>query len=96
VADADKGLWGYIGKNGAYVIAPQFYEAYSFHEGFAAISIDPNLCGFINKSGKVVVRAQFAMAGNFSEGLANIGVSDSGEKPLPGILGAASFKGKWG
>lgn len=95
VADLDDGLWGYIGRNGAYVIPPQFFEAYSFHEGMAPAEIDSKH-GYIDKSGKVVIKAQFAMVGNFSEGLASVGVSDSNEKPLPGILGAASFKGKWG
>lgn len=89
------GLWGYVGKNGAYVIPARFTEAYSFQEGLAIVS-DGLQHGYIEKTGSIVIKPQYVLADGFSEGLAGVGVSDTNEKPLPGFLGTASFRGKWG
>lgn len=92
----DTGLWGYIGKDGVYVINPEFSMASSFREGLAAVTTRDWERGYIDRAGKFVIKAQFAMVADFSEGLAAVAVRDPGEEPLPGILGTASFKGKWG
>lgn len=54
VQDSASGLWGFIDKTGEYVIAPEYYGAYSFSEGLAAVNIDGKW-GFIDTQGNVVL-----------------------------------------
>lgn len=48
------GLWGYIDKEGNWVLEPQYEEAKSFSNGLAGISKE-GLWGFIDMSGEVVM-----------------------------------------
>jgi hypothetical protein len=58
--------WGFINKNGDYVINPIFDEVGTFQNGLAAYRAD-NKWGFINKNGKVQITAQFKDVKYFSE-----------------------------
>jgi hypothetical protein len=64
------GRFGYIGRDGKYVINPQFDDARPFSGGVAAVKL--HQWGFVDKTGKIVINPQFDEAGDFSEGLAVI------------------------
>ncbi len=72
--------WGYINKQGIWVIPPQFDEVGKFSNGLARIRIDvkwrwlftANQWGFIDQQGKMVIYPQFDDARDFSEGLAAV------------------------
>ncbi len=57
-------LWGFINKEGNYVLEPQFDEAYIVMNGFARIKKDGKW-GFVNDKGIVVVEPQYEDANNF-------------------------------
>lgn len=71
--------WGYMDKKGNMVIDYKFYDAKSFSEGLAAVSISnddldgDNCYGYINKKGEYVIKPQFDDAGSFHEGKAYVG-----------------------
>ena len=69
--------WGYIDKNGTYVINPQFDWADSFAEnGLAVVEVDDKY-GCINKKGNYVINPQFDSVSSFSDnGLAAVKVDD--------------------
>jgi len=67
------GRYGYIDASGSMVIKPQFDDAFTFSEGFAAVSVDDKW-GYIDARGTRVVKPRFLgedLAG-FSEGLAAV------------------------
>jgi hypothetical protein len=83
--------YGYINKEGAFVIKPQYSEAYPFSEGIAFVREDEgrNIRGsdnvfryvkakgyLINKEGKRINDFQFDEVGGFSEGLACVRIDD--------------------
>jgi hypothetical protein len=71
-----KCCWGYINKDGHFVIPPQFeHFADSFSEGVAYVQLGGKI-GFINKQGKFVISPQFEAAEGFSEGLAPVKLND--------------------
>ncbi len=53
--DAQEGLWGYIGYNGAYVLEPAYTAAGTFRCGLSAVQTEEG-CFYINKSGEEVFR----------------------------------------
>lgn len=63
--------YGYVNKQGKYIINPQFDSAQSFSEGLAAVSVGDRV-GYINTKGEFAIQAQFEWADSFSEGLARI------------------------
>jgi hypothetical protein len=63
--------WGFIGRDGRFVVEPQFREAQMFSEGLAAVSVDFQW-GYIDHSGKMVIPPQFVLAGPFREGVASV------------------------
>lgn len=72
----DSFLYGFINKEGIYVIAPQYEQARSFSDGYAAI-LKEGRWGFIDKTGQEVIPCLFEDARSFSEGLA--AVANDGE-----------------
>lgn len=49
------GKFGFVNKDGRFVIKPQFFDANSFYGGMAAVKIKKDdKFGFINKEGKIV------------------------------------------
>lgn len=66
---APSGLWGFVDKEGNYVIQPMYEEASSFSKDGLALVRDPNsgLYGFINTSGAYVIEPQFITAKAFSQ-----------------------------
>ncbi len=74
-----KGKFGYIDRNGKFVIQPKYDIADSFTEGLARVAIKKDQkykWGFIDKTGTPRIPLQFDDAGNFSEGLACVGVGE--------------------
>ena len=61
--------WGYIDKNGWYMIELKYKEAHPFINGLARVKITDKWM-FINKTNKIVIPAKFDEAKDFSEGLA--------------------------
>lgn len=64
--------WGYINKEGNYLINPQFNVALTFKEGLAIIWSSEGKYGFINTDGKIVIPAVYKDASYFSDGLAPV------------------------
>ena len=67
--------WGYIDRNGKWVINPQFDEVDDFSDnGLAAVAIDSKW-GYIDRTGKWIVQPQFDYAEMFyyKDGLAKVG-----------------------
>lgn len=59
------GQWGFVDRDGAVMIEPQYQNARSFSAGLAAV-YDGAAWGFINEAGRWVISAQFADAGYFT------------------------------
>lgn len=76
-----KKKWGYIDRDGKFVIKPQFDDASNFSEGLAAVQLGCYY-GFINKHGKLVIPATFESAWKFSNGLAPISVKKASSPGL--------------
>jgi hypothetical protein len=64
-----QGKFGYIGRDGAFVIPPQFDDAFEFREGMARV-VQDGLVGFVDKQGVLVVPPKYFKAGDFQEGMA--------------------------
>jgi hypothetical protein len=62
--------WGYINKQGEYVINPQFRDADFFYDSLAKVVSFDGKTGFINPYGEYVISAQYKDATPFSGGLA--------------------------
>jgi hypothetical protein len=68
-----KGKYGFIDRNGRFVIQPTFLMAGSFSEGLApAMDQQTNLWGYINTKGEWAIAPQFSKARDFSDGLAAV------------------------
>lgn len=60
------GKWGFINAAGEVVIEPQYEDARSFANGYAAVKKDGKW-GFINAEGKMVIEPQFKNAKDFND-----------------------------
>lgn len=67
------GKYGYIDRQGDYVIDPVYEYAGVFSQGLAVIKVD-GLFGYINTNGETVIEPQFFNARDFQEGLAAVQV----------------------
>ena len=63
------GKWGFINKNGEWIISSKYEEAYYFSEGLAAVKYYGNW-GYIDRAGEWVIKPEFRNAKPFKEGLA--------------------------
>lgn len=80
--------YGYIGRDGKFVIEAQFVEAHEFSEGLAAVllkeGVEPtesHKWGYIDRTGRLVIAASFLRAGPFHEGLAAVATGAAGGDP---------------
>ena len=66
--------YGFIGKDGRWVIPPSFFEeARSFSDGRALIKLN-GFYGYIDRQGNLAIRPKYVRAASFSEGLAATGL----------------------
>jgi len=63
--------WGFIDKNGKYVINPQFSSVFIFNEGLAPV-LTGAWWGYIDSKGKMAIASKFQHALPFMEGLAAV------------------------
>ncbi len=63
------GKWGFINKNGDWIISSKYEEAYYFSEGLAAVKYFGNW-GYIDRMGEWVLQPEYRNAKPFKEGLA--------------------------
>ena len=68
----EKGLWGYIDKNGNEVIPCKYINAKDFSEDLAAVQNEKGLWGYIDKNGNEVIPCKYINARNFTEELAAV------------------------
>jgi hypothetical protein len=64
--------WGYVDKNGKFVVNPQFKNAYTFSEDRALVQNTEGKYGFIDLQGKLVISPVYKDALCFTEGLAAV------------------------
>ena len=72
--------WGWIDRNGDWLIQPSYCGARPFSEGLAGCAIKAfgmELWGWIDQSGHWVIKPTYLAAGEFSDGLASFGVPPS-------------------
>ena len=72
---AKEKLWGYIDKDGEYVVEPKFHGAGNFHEGLAVVKLDWGR-GYIDREGKYVIEPKYQYAGPFQDGKARVMLDD--------------------
>lgn len=68
------GKYGYIRKNGEWLLAPSLQSADRFSEGLAAVENDANLWGYLDLNGKMAIGFQFDSAYGFRDGYAQVGI----------------------
>ena len=66
--------YGFIDKNGNWVIPPTHVFAYDFSEGLAPVRTADDRAGFINKKGEIAIPLQYSWTNAFCHGLAEIEV----------------------
>lgn len=76
-----KKKWGYIDRDGKFIIKPQFDDAENFSEGLAAVRVGCNF-GYIDKRGNLVIPANFETAWKFSNGLAPVALATRSTRGL--------------
>lgn len=60
------GKWGFVNKDGKFVIAPIFDDVDSFKEGLAAVELNGGGYNFIDKTGKFAMKPIFDLAFGFN------------------------------
>ena len=70
IKDSVFSQWYFIDKSGRKIIDSVFHDAFSFHNGLAAVHLNSGDWGWINKSGKFPFGKQFQECKSFSEGFA--------------------------
>jgi hypothetical protein len=80
----DKG-WGFINRNGNFVIGPGYRWVSSFSEGLATACDANENCGVINAEGKTVIDFKYSSIREFEGGL-SVYCKTEGDKEVKGIL----------
>lgn len=65
------GKYGYIGRQGDFIIRPAFETIREFSEGFAAVQLNGKF-GFINENARMALEPKFEEVEPFSNGLAAV------------------------
>jgi pimeloyl-ACP methyl ester carboxylesterase len=66
--------WGYIDvRTGAWVVKPQFDQAYQFSEGLAPVTVGGKT-GFIDKNGQFIIKPKFDTFSSFRRGKNLVGI----------------------
>ena len=73
--------WGYVNKDGVFVIKPKYDNAMDFQDNGLAIVVKGNLSGIIDRYGRFIVPLIYSSITEFTEGLAAV-VDDSGFKVI--------------
>ena len=73
----EEGTWGYIDREGRWVIEPVFFGAGQFSEGLAPVRKGLRW-GYVDREGEVVIEPEFFEAKKFSRGLAPVKVPEQG------------------
>ena len=82
IAFSDKGLWGFVDKDGNIIKEPTYIEARSFSNGFAAVR-NNDAWGYINSDFDLIVDYQFDYAHYFiNSNTSMVGYNDTGYKLL--------------
>ena len=69
--DSKTELYGFVDRDGSWVIPPRYPNARDFSDGFAAVFIrNTNRYGYIDTRGNMRIPDRYLAAGNFREGLA--------------------------
>ncbi|MHB8833316.1 MAG: WG repeat-containing protein [Desulfobacteria bacterium] len=72
VAEKGSGKWGFINRQGNWMIPSLFEDAYGFSEGLSAVEVKGGLIGFIDCLGKIVIAPKWKLAGYFNKGIASV------------------------
>lgn len=67
----ENGKWGFVNKDGEWIVKPKFDEVKPFKEDLAAVN-KKGKWGYIFESGKYAIKPQFSKVTNFSEGKAGV------------------------
>lgn len=67
-------LYGFIDRNGQWLIQPVYQRVSYYSEGMCAVQQDEKY-GYINSAGELTIAFQFEDAGNFYEGLAAVKIN---------------------
>ena len=67
IAFMDDGKWGFVNSEGEVVLKPEYVQAKSFANGYAAVCNDQSQWGFINKDYELVIDYQFEDAFYFTQ-----------------------------
>ena len=66
----DEDHWGYVRKDGSYLVSPRFKEATDFHDGLAAVECDNGGPGYVNRSGDLAISCDLHTALDSRNGVA--------------------------
>ncbi|HLW64726.1 MAG TPA: WG repeat-containing protein [Gemmataceae bacterium] len=93
-------LYGYIDRQGKFLIEPKFMEADSFSEGLAGVALKKAArwekgeeWGYIDKTGAVKIEAKFNETRDFRNGLAIVHIG--GEREMARHVGPIWQSGEW-
>ena len=84
------GQWGYINRQGTYVINPQFKSAEFFFDNLARVVSQNDKVGYINDKGLFAIADKYQDGTRFSEGLAFV-LSDEGKISCINTNGESGF-----
>ncbi len=64
--------WGFINKNGDFVIPPNYNYAYHFSEGLARVLGPNDKWGYIDTSDNLIIQFKYSLGSDFSNGFATV------------------------
>src|SRR5699024_3759080 len=66
--------YGYINKEGEFIVEPAYEQAFAFQEGRARV-VQNDKFGFVNRRGQLIVDPIYARAWDYHNGLAMVRIS---------------------